>query len=328
MRPYQYRCHDHSLLTPWFKKWVVAPMIRITPWIIPANIITILSNLFVYLGLILAFNEDWFGFYTPLLVALCLLLYLIGDHVDGMQAKRTGTGSALGEFCDHYLDAFNNGIVVYTLCVIFDIGNPIFIAAIMVASYLAHMVVFYEQFKTGWLTFEKLGSLEAVLLAAVLIVLSMYSPLNSLLTDPLIRDFSVIGMIMLGSGLGGVLTFLSTLKRIPELKAGFWVFTLLLSVTAAASIFIFDSFQVFVVITLYASLYIGRIMKGHLVDGIERQTDFATPVILTVLAAWPLLPSDNVFWSVCLYLLIWISILIFQTFSALRQYWVWTNERS
>ena len=38
------------------------------------------------------------------------------------------------------------------------------------------MAVFYEQFKTGWLTFERIGSLEGVLLSALLIGLTILEP--------------------------------------------------------------------------------------------------------------------------------------------------------
>src|SRR5690606_30469199 len=103
---------------------------------------------------------------------LTFILYLIGDHLDGMQAKRTKTGSALGEFCDHYLDAFNNGLIMFTMITVFDISHKPVVAGLLITSYLAHMAVFYEQYKTGWLTFEPVGSLEGVLLSSLLIALS------------------------------------------------------------------------------------------------------------------------------------------------------------
>ena len=137
MRVYSYRCHDFSLLTPGFKKWLVAPLLPYIPWAVPANIITIVSNLFVYAGLFVALHYN-----TPVgraLIAVCLLLYLVGDHLDGMQAKRTQTGSALGEFCDHYLDAFNNGTILFTAFVVFRIESPLLVASVLTASYLAHL---------------------------------------------------------------------------------------------------------------------------------------------------------------------------------------------
>ena len=93
----------------------------------------------------MALNPHVFGQATPL-IAVGLMLYLIGDHLDGMQAKRTATGSALGEFCDHYLDAFNNGVVMFTMIAVFGITHKPVIVGVMVISYWAHMAVFYEQF--------------------------------------------------------------------------------------------------------------------------------------------------------------------------------------
>ncbi len=45
----------------------------------------------------------------------------------------------------------------------------------------------------------------------------------------------------------------------------------------------FTGFQLFVLLTLYCSLYIGRLMHGHLIDGVERSTDVLTPVLLLLL---------------------------------------------
>ncbi len=328
MRAYQYRCNDYSLLTPPFKRWIITPLIRFIPWAIPANIITFISNGIVYGTLFLALNPQVLGSATPLFIAAGLMLYLIGDHLDGMQAKRTGTGSALGEFCDHYLDAFNNGVIVYTMFVVFDISHKPVIAAIIVTSYWAHMSVFYEQFKTGWLTFEPIGSLEGVLLSALLIGLAAFRSIYNLLTTPILEDFSVVEVLMILSALGAVITFYKTWKRTPEIKPGFWIFTLLLALTGILAIPLFSSFQLFVLLTLYASLYIGRIMHGHLIDGVERATDYVTPVLLLILYIPTFAFINAIFWILVAYLSLSIAIVIFKTFSVLKIYWVWLNART
>ncbi|MEQ8425356.1 MAG: CDP-alcohol phosphatidyltransferase family protein [Cyclobacteriaceae bacterium] len=192
----------------------MAPLLPFIPWIIPANIITIISNLFVYLGFFVALYFN--GPISRLIIAGSLLLYLVGDHLDGMQAKRTKTGSALGEFCDHYLDAFNNGIILFTAFLVFQIHNPVIVTIVLAASYLAHMSVFYEQFKTGWLTFEKLGSLEAVLLTALVIGLSSFSDVFALLTMPVVFEYRIIEVVFLSSAIGAVMTFVTTIRRTPE----------------------------------------------------------------------------------------------------------------
>ena len=328
MRPYQYRCNDYSLLTPHFKRLVITPLIKFVPWAIPANIITFISNGFVYVSLYLALNPHVFGQATPLLVATGLILYLIGDHLDGMQAKRTGTGSALGEFCDHYLDAFNNGVIMFTMITVFDITHKPIVVGVIAISYWAHMTVFYEQFKTGWLTFEPVGSLEGVLLSALLIALSAFAPVYEIFTYTFFEDYSVIEGTMILSSLGAVVTFYKTWKRTPEVKSGFWMFTFLSSTVGILGIPFFTAFELFVLLTLYCSLYIGRIMHGHLIDGMERMTDFVTPFLLLLLYIPAFTYADYLFGVLTAYLLINIAVLIFKTFSVLKIYWVWLNLRT
>ncbi|MEQ8361611.1 MAG: CDP-alcohol phosphatidyltransferase family protein [Cyclobacteriaceae bacterium] len=325
MREYSYRCHDFSLLTPGFKKRFVAPLLPYIPWIIPANIITIISNLFVYIGFFISLNYN-----TPvgrILIAACLFLYLVGDHLDGMQAKRTKTGSALGEFCDHYLDAFNNGIILFTAFMVFGIYDPTLIAVVLTASYLAHMVVFYEQFKTGWLTFEKLGSLEAVLLILILVGTSAYPPFYLFLTADIVSSYRLIDILFAFSAIGATSTFITTLKRTPKRGNEVWLFVVGTIATAFVSTNLFSGMELFLLITLYASLYVGLIMRGHLVDGVERIPDLVIPCALLILNFITLTDTQNIFWILALYLLVRIFTLVFQTFNALKTYWVWSNPR-
>lgn len=328
MRAYQYRCNDYSLLTPPFKRWVINPLIKLVPWVIPANIITFISNGIVYLTLFLALHPELLGTATPLFIAIGLLLYLIGDHLDGMQAKRTGTGSALGEFCDHYLDAFNNGVIVFTMFTVFNIDHKLVITVVIVISYWAHMAVFYEQFKTGWLTFEPVGSLEGVLISALLIGLSYFQPVYNFLTYPVFQDYSVMEVFMILSAIGALITFYKTMKRTPEIKSGFAIFICLFAVTAGLGLPFFGTFQLFVLLTLYASLYIGRLMKGHLIDGKERSADYFTPVMLLILYMPSFSFTNYYFWILVAYLFISIAFLVYTIFSVLKVYWVWLNLRT
>jgi len=252
----------------------------------------------------------------------------VGDHLDGMQAKRTQTGSALGEFCDHYLDAFNNGAILFTAFVVFRIENPLLVASVLTTSYLAHLAVFYEQFKTGWLTFEKLGSLEAVLLISILVGASAFAPVHLLLTTPIVVGHGTIDILFLVSGLGALATFVATIKRTPQRGNEVWLFVLGLAITAFVAAGMFNSLRIFLLITLYASLYVGLVMRGHLVDGVERGPDLAIPGAL-LLFSWisPASPH-HVFWVLALYLMVRIIVLVFQTFNALKAYWVWSNPRT
>jgi len=285
--------------------------------------ITIISNLFIYFGLLLSLFPQWLGTFTPVFIAGCLIVYLIGDHLDGMQAKRTGTGSALGEFCDHYLDAFNNGIIVFIMLTVFDINQSLATVVVLVISYLAHMSVFYEQFKTGWLTFERIGSLEGVLLSALLIGLTTLEPFLTAMNYRVAGLISVAEAVIAGSTVGAFLTFIQTARRTPEILRGYWIFAFLLIVVGVCGVMVLNNFQLFVILTLYASLYIGWIMYAHLIDGRERMSDWITPAFLLISVLSRL--NDYIFLITVLYLTARIIHLIRKTFSSLSMYWVWQN---
>jgi ethanolaminephosphotransferase len=304
------------------------PLIRFIPWAIPANMITFVSNGIVYLTLYLALNPHVFGSLTPLLISGGLILYLIGDHLDGMQAKRTATGSALGEFCDHYLDAFNNGVIMFTMVVVFGIDHKPVIAGLIVVSYWAHMAVFYEQLKTGWLTFEAIGSLEGVMLSAVLIALSAIPAVNAMFIFPVLENYTFIEVVLIASSIGAAITFYKTWKRTPNVSAGFWIFTFLLVLTGVLASNFFSALEMFVLLTLYASLYIGKIMHGHLIDGVERGPDYLTPLVLLLLLIPGFSYGYYLYIVVVTYLLAAIGVLIVKTFSVLKIYWVWLNLRT
>jgi hypothetical protein len=190
------------------------------------------------------------------------------------------------------------------------------------------MAVFYEQFKTGWLTFEPVGSLEGVLLSAALIALSVFEPVYSLFTYHVFANYSVIEVVMILSSLGAVVTLFKTWSRTPEVKSGFWLFISLSMIVGMLASNVMSNFQLFVILTLYCSLYIGRIMRGHLIDGVERSTDYITPILLLLLHIPAFTYGEYIFNIITMYLLICIAILIIKTFSVLKMYWVWLNLRT
>ena len=91
--------------------------------------------------------------------------------------------------------------------------------------------------------------------------------------------------------------------------------------------FTLSNLQLFTVLTLYASLYIGKLMYGHLIDGIESQPDWIMPAALMFYAIFRLNNPDYIFWIGSAYLAARIMTLIVKTFSVLGIYWVWQNAR-
>jgi ethanolaminephosphotransferase len=334
MKPYQYRCKDYSLLTPYLRQYVCQPLLPLIPWAIPANIITIISNIFIFIALYISFTLQSGNLIQYVAIALCLILYLIGDHLDGMQAKRTSTGSALGEFCDHYFDTFNNGILLMITINVFEITNHSLIAYLFTASYVAHAAVFYEQYKTGWLIFEKVGSMESVLLLAILIVLSAFEPFRNVMQTLVYQNYNLAESLFILTSFGAVITATKTLLRINKetgqsVTRAYIMFCVWLAMVGMASSILFPSWATFVIMTLYGSHYIGNLMRGHLVDDQERYADLIVPILLVVKFSLILPISNEMFlFGILLYQMAAILWIVVMTVRPLSVFWVWKNPKN
>jgi ethanolaminephosphotransferase len=324
---YNYQVHDNSLLTPAFKKWLVAPLFRFIPWWIPANIITILSNMLMYIALYMALTEcSADRSIRVVLIALLILGFNIGDHFDGMQAKRTGTSSALGELCDHYLDIFNNGILVYIFCLVFHITNPILVAFFIAASYLPHAATFYEQFSTKWLHFEKIGSLEALLLLPACIMVSAYEPVYRFALMSPLGVLTVAEILLILSSPGTFITFAKAIQRAKIIGAGFWTFCIFLTAVACMAMTFLSATAIFYVITAYSGLYIGNLQRGHLADGKKRIPDIIVPLFMAVAFVFEPLRQPIFLWGMYIYLACRTLWIVGNAFWLLRGFWVWKNN--
>jgi ethanolaminephosphotransferase len=324
---YKYQVKDYSIITSPFKEFIVAPLIKFVPWRIPANIITILSNFCMYGALVVALYSRLDQRINYLLAALLIFMYAVGDHIDGMQAKRTKTSSALGEFFDHYLDAFNTGVMLMTTFVLYGITSPVLVGSLLLINYLAHASVFYEQFKTKWLIFEKIGSLEAVLITSGLLLLSCIDPINDFLLYRPFFGLKVIELIFIASAFGTIITFIKTLKRAKIVQFNFYLFCGLLILITILGLFYIPNINLPWVITLYGASYIGNLMQGHLADGKERKPDYIVPAIMLINL------FSNVYFGYSLlgYTLIYALLLLYtitiaiKTIYTLRHFWVWSN---
>jgi hypothetical protein len=165
-------------------------------------------------------------------------------------------------------------------------------------------------------------------MAALLIGCSTYEPFFLFLTNNLVGSFSPALLIIIGSALGALITFIQTWSRTPDVGYGYVLFTVLLIIVGSFGVRVFDNFQLFVILTLYASLYVGRIMHGHLIDGVEMQSDWAVPGVISLYVILGLSNVESLFWLSALYLGGRILLLIIKTFSTLRVYWVWQNSRT
>jgi len=319
---YKYRVKDYSIVTPWFRESIVRPLLAYVHWRIPANYITLGSNLFMFAALLLSmFSGE--NRYVFLLVPVLVFSYVIGDHLDGMQAKRTGTSSALGEFFDHFLDIFNNGILVMIVCSLMNVSPWIFIICLAV-SYIAHSAIFFEQLKTGWLIFEKFGALEAVILILLIIASLYFIPVHEMLLSPAYMQVTWFELFMLASASIALITWVKTIFRVKAVNSKYVSFVIGMIVLMAVLIPGVNSLNAFVIITLFSAVYIGNNQRSHLTGMRENWPDFIVPVVL-VISFYTELYFESITTFAIIYLTIRVLWIAYTTINILQRYWMWRN---
>jgi len=113
LHSHKYSCEGKSLLEPLFYPWWNYSITLCPLWIAP-NLITLIGLLInaqafilacVYCGLNGTDSAPSWVYFNS---AISLFIYQTLDAIDGKQARRTGTGSPLGELFDHGMDCIAN----------------------------------------------------------------------------------------------------------------------------------------------------------------------------------------------------------------------------
>lgn len=215
MKPqsYQYLCEDRSVLYPILKKHVWAPALPHLPeWLSP-NTMTLVGSLFAWMGLAVLLvlqPEDSTWFLVP---AALNFLYLTLDNMDGMQARRSGRSSPLGEFLDHWLDAFNTGLMVFGYAV--AMRTPAWFGVMMLALVCtAYFSCFWEQQVTGRLHFGRAGSIEGIMYIVGMYVLVAAFGHDTIAMEPIVGPLSLSNFALIGVGFCFVLTIVSAMGRV------------------------------------------------------------------------------------------------------------------
>ncbi|KAK3575753.1 hypothetical protein CHS0354_030085 [Potamilus streckersoni] len=195
---YKYNCTDNSLLLPYYKTYYAQYFLKLFPRAVTANTITILSFLAVVIGFLTAFGYIPVPSpsYRTIVIFACIHIYLLFDHLDGMRAKETGTGSPLGEFLDHGLDMLNTPLIILSVSALMPELPPQLLLFGVFAAMFGVVCTFYSQYKTGVLAFTQLGTLEALFLMQGYILLTLnevdyirYSYTTDTLEDAQLQDF-------------------------------------------------------------------------------------------------------------------------------------------
>lgn len=325
MREYNYRCENRSGTQKAFIRMVVSPFLRIVPRFLPANYISILSHFALYLGLYFSYAGGRRSAVDFAVIPMLILIHLIGDKMDGIRARETNTASPLGELIDHFFEAFNTGAFIFIVFHWFDIAHEWVLMLAIGMALLVSMAKFYEQYKNNLRVIDVFGTFELKLITALAILVSFHPSVFQWLNRDIFSGYTIVEQLMILAAAGGIISFVRTVLRIRHITYGFWLFIFLLAVVMVTSTITFDEGLAAIIVLFYGGLYIGNLLSGQLVDGVERSPGLFTPLFLIIHVVTSYFNPFNTFFILMMYLIVNLTLTLIKGFRALKDGWYWHN---
>lgn len=311
----KYSVQDRSILLPFYKRFLVEPLLPAIPARVNPNAITHGGHV-LNLGALVVLatcgvDRGWPFF----LVAILVHVYLWCDNADGGHARRTNQCSAKGEFLDHGLDLLN---ATYAACMtVIALGAPPFWGfAAAVAVPAAAAVIYWEQAETGVFQlglFNQIESIVALSIALVARGVVGLAAIESVQVGPVTLPVVILGVVTFAS-LSGIVHSVIRVSRkrgrlVPFLAplafgvavtaaAACGALGTLASIVVGATVFIFIGIRqltlrvrgqrpllergVLFVAVVFALLVGYRVLGGALPAGLARSIDWAAAGIVTL----------------------------------------------
>ena len=330
MEKYSYSAEDNSLLTPPIYKFFVYPLINVLPKSIPANIITICSNSLVLISFLIAYINYVHDTRICLwLIPLLCFAYIVGDCSDGIQARRTGTGSALGEYLDHFLDSFVTGLLTGILMLTFRTTNTVLLFCAYQFLYIGQIGTFWERLKNGVMRFSKISTSEGTMAIAIMAALYSFPAVRAADARPLVFGFSITQLIIFTAFGAAFVTGIASIIR-----AGRYSLRLILHILFSAGIGAVLVWQTAApilfqtaIITFYNVLFIESLLSATNEKRKEGLPDFFVPATCPLYFIIPQYTLALMLLQT-LYLFVRIVVRFTVFFNRYKSCWHWKNEKA
>lgn len=327
MTDYSYKANDESFLTPFLYKYFVDPFVKVISPRVPANFITLIAFLFVIASFSIAVHGYYARSYTGwFFIPIFVFTYLIGDCSDGKQARKTGTGSPLGEYFDHFLDSFVTGFLMGILLISFQTSNPVVITIGLFILYFGQITTFWERYTKGVMHFNKVSTSEGILTIAFSSWLASFPVIRHIIVDYHFAGFSygeiAIIVIMV---FGLISTAVSTLLR-TGISFKLVMHLILSCILTFSATYFFHTQLIYVtlVVTCYNALFLASLLGATALKTAVAFPDLVVPCSYFVFLLFPAY-TQVIQYAQIVYLALRIAIRFFAFVKLHKQYWYWIN---
>ncbi len=330
MEEYSYSAEDKSLLTPVIYNFFVYPFMKILPRSVPANIITICSNSFVLISFIIAYINYIKGTNRFLwLIPILCFIYIVGDCSDGIQARRTHTGSPLGEYFDHFLDSFVTGLLTGTLMLSFRVTNPILFFCVYQFLYIGQIGTFWERLKSGIMRFAAFSTSEGIMAIACMASLYPVKAVYELNLKEIFLGFSIPQIIIFVAYAAAGITGFVSIIRTKQYSIRLFLH-IAFSAAVGAVLVWYTHCSIFLytlIITFYNVFFCESVLEATGGNKKEKHPDFIVPFSCVLFF---IIPQYAFIIQVCqtVYLFCRIITRFVSFFNKYKHCWYWRNPET
>lgn len=204
-----YTVRDRSVLLPYYKKFLVEPLIKHIPASVDPNTITHVGHVInlIGVGILLAFGSSTSGASSRIAfvaAVVALQVYNWCDNADGAHARRTGRCSAMGELLDHGLDMLNTTYIGFAAAVSIN-APPAWWVGIALVVPAACAATYWEQAETGLFSLGLLNQVESVCLLSVVLLIGAFGGLDlwdRVHVGPVTARITVMGFVCATATMG------------------------------------------------------------------------------------------------------------------------------
>ena len=166
-QPSKFVVENNSRIEPWFIEHICKPVLNVIPRFVTPNSISLINHLTCWMVFFLAVVAPYLSplsaLWTRILVAFFIFASGVLDCLDGMQARRTGRCSKLGEVMDHWLDALNLPLMSSALIVTLQL-DPLIMALGIISGVMVYNAQLIHYHHSGRFVHPKTAGIDAQLM--------------------------------------------------------------------------------------------------------------------------------------------------------------------